>query len=408
MAGGAPAGVSARLTEVSPPGVAGTDDRAAIIVRCVHGLEWVCAWEIATLGQAAGEIRLSRRQLDFETGSVESSLLGLRTADDVFVRVAAIDGVGRTKGDLSLVGKAAAALNWGAALECIRAVRELPEPGRFDVVASIEGRRSYNRFAVERSIGEAIAPKLGATFAERDGGAPAGGGSDFTVRVLVRDDQATVAVRLAATPLHRRAYKVSTGPGTLHPPAAAALAAIGAPAAGTLVDPFCGDGTIAIEAARARPDLRVVASDVDPQRARNARQNAERAGVEIEVRVADAAAISATVSRAEAIVTNPPWNQAVNPSGQLRTGHEFVDSSAGELGPQGALCSLTDADLGLPRLLAGRGWRLGLQQRIRLAGRVADVSLAAPPGRPAPALPAGLASWRDRAMAAGVVTESGF
>ncbi len=394
---------------MSLPGTPATGDRTAIIVRCVHGLEWVCAWEVSVSGPPASAVRLGRRQVDFEAGSATSWLLGLRTADDVFVRLADLDGAGRTKGDLPALGKAAAALDWGTALERMRAVRDLPDHGSFDVVASLEGRRGYNRFAVERSVGQAIAPVLGAMFAERDRGTPAGRASDFTVRVFVRDDQATIAVRLGTRPLHRRAYKVRTGPGTLHPPVAAALAEIGAPSEGTLLDPFCGDGTIAIEAARARPRLRVMASDADPARVRNASDNATRAGVDIEVRLADAGAIAGTVADVDSIVTNPPWDQTVGPTGLLRAaGHPFADSLAGLLGPDGALCCLTDSELGVPALLAQRGWQLGLQQRIRLAGRVADVSLATPPGRPAPSLAAGLARWRGKALAARVVTESGF
>jgi 23S rRNA G2445 N2-methylase RlmL len=388
---------------------AGADGRVGIIARSVHGLEWVCAGEICAGGGDANGVRLSRRQVDFETGPNAAWLLGLRTADDVFVRVATIDGVGRTKGELPALGQATAALDWRRTLACVGAVRELRAGGTFDVVASIEGQRSYNRFAVERSIGLAIAPKLGATFWERNGAAGAGADSQLTVRVFVRDDQVTIAVRLGRRPLHRRAYKVSTGPGTLHPPVAAALVAIGAPAVGTLADPFCGDGTIAIEAALARPQLRVTATDVDPGRVRNARENAGRAGVDIGLRLADAAALPDPVADVDAIITNPPWHQAVNPRGQLQTSRQaFAGSLAGALGPGGVVCSIADADLGVPAMLARLGWQLGLQQRIRLAGRVADVSLAAPPGSSLPTLPASLASWRQQALAAGVVTECGF
>ncbi len=394
---------------VSLEGAAVSDGRTAIIARSVHGLEWVCAWEVCNGGAAVSGVRLSRRQADFEVGTSASWLLGLRTADDVFVRLATIDGVGRTKGDLAALGQAAAALDWRRTLDCIRTVRELPEHGSFDVVASIEGRRSYNRFAVERSIGLSVAPVLGAAFVERDGQSRAGADSDCTVRAFVHGDQVTIAVRLGRRPLHRRGYKVSTGPGTLHPPVAAALVAVGAPAAGTLADPFCGDGTIAIEAALARPQLRIFASDVDPVRVRNARENAARAGVDIGARLADAASLAGSVTDVNAIITNPPWSQAVQPGGQLRaSGDEFFDVLAGALGRDGVLCCITDADLGVPALAARRGWQLGLAQRIRLAGRVADVSLAAPPGRPVPALPASLADWRRQALAGGVVTESGF
>jgi 23S rRNA G2445 N2-methylase RlmL len=300
-------------------------------------------------------------------------------------------------------------MDWRAALDCVRTVRPLRANGSFDVVASIEGRRSYNRFAVERSIGLAIAPVLGATFVEREGNARAGADSDCTVRAFLHDDRATLALRLGSRPLHRRSYKVSTGPGTLHPPVAAALVALGAPAAGTLADPFCGDGTIAIEAALARPQLRIAASDVDPIRVSNATANAAAAGVDIEIRLGDAAAFADSVTDVDAITTNPPWNVAVSSGGQLRTSERaFFDSLGVALGRQGVLCCVADGNLGIPGLIAERGWQVGLAQRIRLAGRVADVAVAAPPGRPLPTLSAGLANWRQQAQAAGVVTEHGF
>ncbi len=389
--------------------MAATGRPVAIIARSVHGLEWVCAWEACAGGVAASDVRLSRRQADFEIESVGPSLLGLRTADDVFVKVADIYGVGRTKAGLPALGQAAAALDWPRAFGILRAVREVAERGSFDVVASVEGRPSYNRFAVEQSIGRAVAPVLGATFSERDGGARAGAESDFTVRAFVSDDRATIAIRLGARPLHRRAYKVSTGPATLHPPVAAALAAIGAPATGRLLDPFCGDGTIGIEAALTHRRLSVLATDIDPRRVRNARQNAALAGVDIEVRLADAAAVAESSAAVDAVITNPPWNQTVSPAGRMAgSGRSFWDVLAPVLGPDGTMCCVTDADLGVPGMMARQGWQLGLAQRIRLAGRVADVTQAAPPGRPAPGLPAGLADWRRKALAAGVVTDAGF
>ena len=87
------------------------------------------------------------------------------------------------------------------------------------------------------------------------------------MRVAVRDGAVAAALRIAARPLHRRDWKLDTGPGTLHPPMAAALARLASPEPGrTVLDPFCGDGTIAIETALAFPEVRVVAHDLDPDR----------------------------------------------------------------------------------------------------------------------------------------------
>ncbi|TMM40986.1 MAG: methyltransferase domain-containing protein [Actinobacteria bacterium] len=373
------------------------------IARAVHGIEWVCAEEIArTL--PAGDVRLARREVTFRLPSVDDRLHALRTVDDVFVRVGEVGDVGTTKDALPVLARRLAALDWSAAAP--GAV-----PGRrFDVVASIEGRRTYNRYAVEAAAGAALAPVLGATFVARTDAGSAGE-SDLTVRLFLRGPVAVAALRLAARPLHRRAYKQDTGPGTLHPPLAAALARLTAPAGGERVlDPFSGDGTLAIEATLAYPDARVTGTDIDPARVANARANAQRAGVAVEFAVADAGEAdagrdarpddvrAADVRAADVVLTNPPWNLAVDAAGTLAGSLDRFWRTV-----PGRLCAVTDADLAVPEALRRQGFTTALTTRVRLAGRVSDVVLAAPPGHPAPALPPGLATWREQAVRAGVV-----
>ena len=375
------------------------------IARAVHGIEWVCAEEIArTL--PAGDVRLARREVTFRLPSVDDRLHALRTVDDVFVRVGEVGDVGTTKDALPVLARRLAALDWSAAAPGRSAAAPGAVPGRrFDVVASIEGRRTYNRYAVEAAAGAALAPVLGATFVARTDAGSAGQ-SDLTVRLFLRGPVAVAALRLAARPLHRRAYKQDTGPGTLHPPLAAALARLAAPAGGERVlDPFCGDGTLAIEATLAYPDARVTGTDIDPARVANARANAQRAGVAVEFAVADAGEADAggearadDVRAADVVLTNPPWNLAVDAAGTLAGSLDRFWRTV-----PGRLCAVTDADLAVPEALRRQGFTTALTTRVRLAGRVSDVVLAAPPGHPAPALPPGLATWREQAVRAGVV-----
>ena len=384
------------------------------IARAVHGIEWVCAEEIArTL--PAGDVRLARREVTFRLPSVDDRLHALRTVDDVFVRVGEVGDVGTTKDALPVLARRLAALDWSAADPGAVPGRSAAAPGavpgrRFDVVASIEGRRTYNRYAVEAAAGAALAPVLGATFVARTDAGSAGE-SDLTVRLFLRGPVAVAALRLGARPLHRRAYKQDTGPGTLHPPLAAALARLAAPAGGERVlDPFCGDGTLAIEATLAYPDARVTGTDIDPARVANARANAQRAGVAVEFAVADAGEADAgeadagrdaradDVRAADVVLTNPPWNLAVDAAGTLAGSLDRFWRTV-----PGRLCAVTDADLAVPEALRRQGFTTALTTRVRLAGRVSDVVLAAPPGHPAPALPPGLATWREQAVRAGVV-----
>jgi tRNA (guanine6-N2)-methyltransferase len=178
-----------------------------------------------------------------------------------------------------------------------------------------------------------------------------------------------------------------------------------------LLDPFCGDGTIVIEAALSYPDSVVVGADLDPVRLANARANTGRA-LPSSIRTApalvraDAAHPPWPPSAVDTVVTNPPWNLAVDALGDLGGSlRELWRQLPSILDADGQLRAVTDAGLDAPAALRRQGWTTVLSTQIRLAGRVSDLILAAPPGGPTPVLAADQASWRARALAAGVVTE---
>lgn len=383
---------------------------ATIIARCVHGIEWISADEIAQRVADARGLSLARREITFQLPAADAALTELRTADDVFLHVGEVDGVGAGRSEPPAVARRLARLDWRRAMVEVRRVRRLPDRPRFDVVASIEGRRSYNRYAVQDALGAALARVLSGRYLPRT---PTVGPSvepDLTVRVFLRGPLAIAAVRLSARPLHRRDYKLDTGAGTLHPPLAAALIRLAAPPPdGTVLDPFAGDGTIPIEAAVAYPALRVLAADLDPTRLRNAQRNAGRARAAITLLEADAAAPPLRHGSVTTIVANPPWNVAVEARGELTGALDRFWRALPDITAPGArVCLLSDTALEVPEALRRFGYHVSLATRLRLAGRISHLVLCAPPGADVPDLPAGPAAWRQRAIAAGVVTEEGF
>lgn len=179
---------------------------------------------------------------------------------------------------------------------------------------------------------------------------------DFVIHVHVQDNEATLAIDLSGPPLYQRGYRTHAGRAPLRETLAAALLYQAnwpqrSAAGDTLLDPFCGTGTIPIEGAwiahgiapgllrtrfgflawgghnaelwrqlrseaidqirRGGPKPRIYASDSDLRALRAAQQNAGRAGVE--------AAIHFERMRAELrpppagapglIVTNPPYGE---------------------------------------------------------------------------------------------------
>jgi 23S rRNA G2445 N2-methylase RlmL len=369
----------------------------------------VAAEEIEDRVPGAEGVEVAAREVRFRVPDLDAGLIGLRTVDDVFLEVGRVPSVGHTRDAPPALAHGVADLAWSDALAALRGARPVQPGAPFDVVASLEGRHNYSRFAVEDVVGRTLEPVLaGRHLARPKDGHPGRGAPPLTVRVFVRGGEARVALRIAATPLHRRGYKQAAGPGSLHPPLAAALVRLVGPA-GVLADPFCGDGTITIEAAFARPVARILAGDIDAARLANARDNSTRAGAESLLSRMDAGLAPWAAGVVGAVVTNPPWGVGVDARGALAaTMGPFWSELERVLTPDGRACLVADAALDVPGLLPGFGFHAGLATRVRLAGRVAHVVLCAPADRDCPRLPARLDEWRRRAIGAGVVTDGGF
>jgi tRNA (guanine6-N2)-methyltransferase len=243
-----------------------------VLARTLRGIEWIARDEVRSrLG--IDRIELGHRELRFTLPELVPELLELGTVDDVFRILCEVDGVTRRRESLARL----ASLDLGAART-------------FDVTASFLGKRNYNRFELEDAVAASF-----------DGTRVARGGA-VSLRVHVVGEVATIAARIARTPLHRRAYRVATVPGSVHPPLARALALLAGEA---FVDPFCGVGTIPIEGALAGLETR--GSDIDPGAIEAARLNAAATRLDVPLAVVDAASLG----EADCVVTNPPWGKAV-------------------------------------------------------------------------------------------------
>jgi tRNA (guanine6-N2)-methyltransferase len=316
-----------------------------ILARTLRGLEWIAAAEVqATL--AATRIEHGHRQLRFSVWELTDSLTALGTVDDVFLVAATLDGVDRARESLERLASARVDLDAYASL------LGRWQPKTFDVVGSFVGKRNYNRFEIEDAIGSALAASSGWTYLSRSAGEPARG--ELSLRVHVVDSEATLAVRIAPVPLHRRSYRVASRPGALHPPLARALALLAGVRPGlTLVDPFCGTATIPIEAKLACPELLAIGSDLDPEAVEAASRNAEAAGLEVELAVRDAADLPLT----DRVVTNPPWESAIRLAGKGTLPLEDVERAVVLAPPEHKL------------------ERVALGTRVRVSGAIAAISV---------------------------------
>ncbi|WP_166678421.1 methyltransferase domain-containing protein [Kribbella kalugense] len=319
----------------------------------MSGLEQLTAEEVVAAGHRVVDV--SKRQLVVELASVDSGTP--RLADDLFVVHGAVTDPGRTKDALAAA---------------VRALDVPPaESGAFAVTASFVGARNYNRFDIEDLVGAQLG---GRYHSRRHGVSPPAERSEW--RVVLDGKTMWLGLRPYAVPLHRRPWRTRTVRGSLHPPVAAAMARLAGIASGhTVLDPFCGAGTLLLEAHALEPQATYVGSDRDPAALAAARENtASAAGIRenaagaagVRWRRGDAARLSTNADR---IITNPPWDVRLSIGDltpYIRQWHRALDGRlVAILNPQQA------AQL-------DRGWRVLARYDLAVAGQHPRIVVAEP------------------------------
>lgn len=321
---------------------------------CALGFEPFTRQELQQLGlvdSASADLppeKASSTSKDEDAGGIEFSggleaiyraNLHLRTASRVLVRFAEFHAAA-----FSELRRKSNTLPWESYLS----------PGQ-PVAIRVTCRKSrlYHSAAVAREVAAAIGDRLGVKpellpFREEL----------ETQLIIVRlvDDECAISIDSSGALLHRRGYRLATAKAPLRETLAAAmLMASGWDAASPLLDPFCGSGTIPIEAAlmargmppgavrhfafmdwpsfdlslwesllvksqqNLRTDLpKIQASDRDAGAIQMAQANAERAGVVEYIEFTCRAVSAVEPSGTGWVVTNPPYGLRVSSSHDLR------------------------------------------------------------------------------------------
>ena len=321
---------------------------------CTPGLEPFTAQELGALGLFPPGPGSSRPEIpaDREVGGVSFSgaltdlyraNLHLRTADRVLVRWGTFQAAA-----FSELRRKAGRLPW----------EEILQPGSPVVFrVTCHQSRLYHQKAVAERLAGAIADRLGRLPPVQ----PGDGNEDLQGPQLIMarlvNDRVTLSLDSSGSLLHRRGYRLAGGKAPLRETLACGLLlASGWDGTSPLIDPFCGSGTIPIEAAllahtippglnrpfafmnwpsfdarewqsllyRSAPKLnaftpRLIASDRDQGVIRTARENAERAGVGGLIDFSCRAVSSIEVPAGPGwVVTNPPFGVRVSREEDLR------------------------------------------------------------------------------------------
>ena len=309
-----------------------------LIAACAFGLEAVVRRELDGLGIQATIGESGRIHFQGDASTVCQTNLWLRTADRVLIRVAEFPAA-----DFEALFETTKQICWS---ELLPPDAAFPVTGR-SIKSTLTSVPACQR-AVKRAIVDALrrdhqTEELPET------------GPEYKIDIAILKDVATLTLDTTGRSLHRRGYRTHISQAPLKETLAAAMVLLSFWRSGRpLIDPFCGSGTIPIEAARIGRNMapgrhrefaceawadfpadmwqaareaadavvlepleeKLLGSDIDHRALKAARENAERAGVASDIHFQAMPMQSVTSKRRfGCLVTNPPYGQ--------RMGHDY-------------------------------------------------------------------------------------
>ena len=306
--------------------------KLTLVATCMFGLEKLVGEEIDALGLRRLDTMDGRVTFEGEETDIPRANIHLRCAERVFVRLGTFPA--RTFTELFDGTKA---LPWE---EWIGREDAFPVKGHSirSGLTSVPDCQSI----VKKAVVERLHDKYGITWFQEIG-------TKYQIEFFLFKDMAALMIDTSGTALHKRGYRPASGAAPLRETLAAAIAMTARPREDTLLwDPFCGSGTIAIEAAmiatRRAPGLdrafageafarlpeplwreareaaraqiltdshfEAYASDIDEDILDLTYENALRAGVENHLNIfqADARDIK-RLDRRGTVICNPPYGE---------------------------------------------------------------------------------------------------
>ena len=208
--------------------------RMKLMVPCHFGLEAVLKKEIIDLGYDISLVEDGRVTFEGDEEAICRANVFLRTAERVLVQI------GRFK-----------AVTYDELFEGIKALpweAYIPKDGKFWVTkASSIKSQLFSPSDIQRIVKKAMVEKLkqkyNVSWFEEDG-------AEFPVRVFILKDEVIVGIDTTGDSLHKRGYRKLSSKAPISETLAASLIMLTPwKQDRILVDPFCGSGTIPIEAA---------------------------------------------------------------------------------------------------------------------------------------------------------------
>lgn len=205
-----------------------------LIAPCHFGLEAVLKREIIDLGYEISKVEDGKVTFIGDAEAICRANIFLRSAERILIKAASFKATTFTE-----LFDNTKAIDWE---------HYLPENAEFPVtkansVSSKLFSSSDIQSIVKKAIVEKLKEKYRVTWFSEDG-------AKYPIRVTIIKDEVTIAIDTSGDSLHKRGYRPVAGKAPISETLAAAIILL-TPwhKDRILVDPFCGSGTIAIEAA---------------------------------------------------------------------------------------------------------------------------------------------------------------
>lgn len=327
-----------------------------MVATCLFGLERLLGEEIDKIGGKRVETMDGRITFDGDEKTLVMANLRLRCAERVFLWLGSFPVY-----SFDDLFEGTKALPWE---------RFIGRDDAFPVKGHAIHSRLYSVPDCQSIVKKAVVDRLAGTygiklFPEE--------GVKYQIEFFIFKDVATLMIDTSGVALHKRGYRPASGEAPLRETLGAAIATIARPKEDVLFwDPFCGSGTIAIEAAmiatntapgllrsfaaedfpiidkglwreereRARADIitdsrfEAYASDIDEEVLQKARLNADRAGVAHRIKIfkADARDIK-KLDRRGTVACNPPYGERMMTQNEVEALYRSIGKAFDSLSP---------------------------------------------------------------------------
>ena len=313
-----------------------------LIATTAFGLEAVVKRELESLGYEGKPTSPGWIEFEGDLAAICRTNLWLRTADRVLLRMASFEAK-----DFDALFETTKSIAWH---EWLGNDAAFPVIGR-SIKSQLSSVPACQR-AVKKAVVESLLAAHGTTELPETG-------PQYKIEIALLKDQATLTIDTTGPSLHKRGYRTHAGKAPLKETLAAAMLQLSFwDRERPLIDPFCGSGTIPIEAAllgrniapglnrefsaEAWPNIsaalwdeardeardlikppfeeRLIGTDIDERGLRAARDNAERADVADAVHFQCKSFDSLTSKRKYGcVITNPPYGERIGEQRELES-----------------------------------------------------------------------------------------